>query len=116
MSALYHTFYSLNDQRGHQLFYDQVLQTYPIASGQDFVPGGYLADGTVISYGKNCTVRTTDQYNMPTNCSTWAGAPGPAECCPLGSIPAAQSKQDIPLPFFPVTAQDELAAANGTRL
>lgn len=83
MSTPYHRFSALNGQRGHQLFHDQVLESYPICpaasasaangAGAEFLPGGYQADGTVVSYGNDCSVRVTDQYNMPGPCSTWAG-------------------------------------------
>jgi len=117
MSYPHHHFYALNHQRGHQLFYDQVLETYPISgSASQYLPGGYGADGSVLSFGKDCTVRQSDQYNMPTCCSTWASGAsamvnGSISCCPYGAIPRAQAQEAIPAPFFPVSLETEVSVA-----
>jgi len=115
MSLPYHRHSALNNQRGHQLFYDQVLQTYPATvavNGPDFAAGAYQADGTLVSWGKDCTVKTTDQYNMPTCCSTWASGrgSGSAACCACGTN---VGPTQVPPPFFPVSADQEVAVATG---
>uniref|UniRef100_A0A6C0BMU4 Uncharacterized protein n=1 Tax=viral metagenome TaxID=1070528 RepID=A0A6C0BMU4_9ZZZZ len=109
MSLPYHRHSALNHQRGHQLFHDQVLQTFPATlSNADYAAGGYQADGTVVSWGKDCTIKTTDQYNMPTCCSTWASGRGqPGACCACGT----SVTPPVPPTFFPVTAEQEFAAA-----
>jgi hypothetical protein len=110
MSFPYHRNYALNEQRGHQLFYDQVLETYPIpVSSDEFAPGVYQADGSVASWGKNCSIKITDQYNMPTCCSTWAsGRQSQPICCPC---PTPLVQAVVPPVFFPVSAQDEMNVA-----
>lgn len=117
MSYPYHHFYALNNQRGHQLFYDQVLEKYPIqyqgalANSGPYTAGGYQADGTVISWGQDCTVATTDQYGMPGCCSTWADGRATSNCCACGSLPMVDATTQIPAPFFPVTMETEMNAA-----
>jgi hypothetical protein len=112
MSYPYHRYYANNDQRGHQLFYDQNLEGYPIDNDPNYAVGGYLADGSTFSYGKNCSVKVQDtHYSTPTCCSTWAAAP-PREqvCCPLDCNPPVQV---APVMVFPTTIEQELAAAMG---
>ena len=109
MAYQYNRFYADNGQTGHQLHWDQVLETYPLNNGPNFVPGAYLADGSVMSFGNDCTVIVNDKYNMPGCCSTWAsGREQEAQCCPC-SAPAVFSATVPPPPTFPMTIDQELA-------
>jgi len=120
MSLSYNRHYANNDQRGHQIYHDQVLQKYPISGASyannsgEYIPGGYQADGSVAMWGKKCNVRLTNQYSMPTCCSTWAGACNhPVEYCPCGPAGGPTSTVLPPEVDTSVIKAAELHAALG---
>lgn len=86
MSLPYHRYQAVAAQRGHQLFYDQVL-----AGVSNTNSGSFLADGSIMTSGPNCTITVNDTfylnntdtapYNMPNPCSTWAGVTNSANVC-----------------------------------
>lgn len=94
MSYPYHRNYAVNEQPGHQLYYDQVLQGWSFGdqsfnnssvANPVYVPGAFTADGGILLYGSNCTVALNDTLysNGVPCCSTWASAPPYTDnCCP----------------------------------
>jgi len=110
-------FYATNNQRGHQLFYDQVLETYPVKiDPNQYAEGVYMADGSMASWGKNCDVKVTDQYNMPTCCSTWAdGRESKGNiCCPCGSK-AVSDMAAVGDAYFPHTMAEVFDILRGPK-
>lgn len=116
MSYPYNRFYANNSQMGHQLFHDQVLETFPTKlDPNQFTPGVYMADGSIASWGKDCSVKVSDQYNMPGCCSTWADgreAQGNI-CCPCGSKALADMNANIAEPYFPHSIPEIMSILQG---
>lgn len=111
MAYPYHRFAATNDQKGHQLFWEQPLQTFPLNNGPNFVAGAYLADGSVMSYGSDCTVLVNDKYNVPGPCSVWASGSDNTEvplCCPRQPANTLSATYPPP-PSFPLTIDQELS-------
>lgn len=116
MSYPYNRFYANNAQRGHQLYYDQVLEGFPLKEDPNYVVGGYLANGATFSKGQACSVKVDDtHYTSLTQggCSTWASAPPKsANVCCVTTVDTSAELM-APVMVFPVTIEEELAAAMG---